>query len=679
MDPRKALLTGRNTERPLTKAVRGPVNTMVKTSAGDTAEASIDPYYFRLLWQRRWLIVTCVVIFLAFGAFQVRRTVPVYTSVAVIKYEPSGARVVDFGERSSILYQRDEIKTAVELIQSPAIAKKVIYELNLNKLEVQSQTPSPMESLRNFFRDRMLDMRDLIVSYKQPDLDPEIASEQSQTAALLKRLDVVQRIETKLVEISVRSNDPKRAKLIVDTFCDKFIEYMTEDKKQRFGYARSYLNDQVDIYKKKLQSSEKALFDLSNQSDLTVMDDTRRIAIETLTTLTSEIESMKNERALLEAEDKANETGVSRLADLEKSSELFKNLANKKSELIIAQIQMASQNEPGYQPLILLDRAIESIDQQIKQAVEEQSATTKGKLVITQEKLESLQKRLKEQQENVNEIEKQMIPYREAQREIDSTKSIFNSLLMQYNQLEVSDDIKPDNVTIVSRGDIPTYPTSPNVTRMLGLFALFGLFIGSGIVLGLNWLDRSVKNPAIIEAMLNLASLGFIPFMKTTRNGGFFKTARSGRSVVLLDPHSKKPDAEAFRYLRTSIQYSSAEHPPQVMLITSCFPQEGKSTVSSNLAIFFAERGQKTIIVDADLKRPNVHKVFEVSRMPGVSDVLTGQCELEAAILQSKVENLHILPAGLSTPSPITLLESQAMADLIASLRTRYTTIILDS
>lgn len=638
----------------------------------------LDPRYLRLLWQRRWLIAACVIVFLALGALQVKRSTPVYTSKAVLKYEPATAQIVNFGgERSTILYQRDEIKTAVELIKNPSLADAVLKSLG-GPVSQQLEDSSPIASARDFLWNALSFLRSQIVSYEAPSIDQKLAGEQSAAMALLSKITVTQRLDTKLIEIFVRSNDPTRAARIADEFCNQFIESISRERNERFVVSRAFFMQQIDLTKARLEQAEKELFDLSGQSDLRVMTESRNIAIETLTNLSSEIERQKNELALLEAESKATDVETARALILS-DSELFRKLVDRRVEALVEKIKLESINEPDFQPLVLRKKEIEAIDQQLEDAASQTQKAKAGKLAIARMKLESLQHRLVEAQDRVNQIENEMVPYRLKQREIEAAREIFNAVLTQSKQLEVNDEGKLSNVTVVSRATIPTFPTSPNVTRTLALFALFGLFCGAGIVLTLNWFDRSVKDPAQVEALLELPSIGFVPFMKVTRNGGLFRSSKAGRPVVLLEPESKKTEAEAFRYLRTSVQYSSADHPPQVLLVTSCFPQEGKSTVSANLSILFAERGQKTLLIDADLKRPSVHKIFQITKMPGLSDVLTGQCELENAIVRSEQYNLDILPAGLPTPSPITLLESQAMSDLIGSLRSRYTTIILDS
>lgn len=660
--------------------------------SGNKESLSVSPeiIYLRLLWHRRWIILFCVLIFAGLGAFQTKRTTPVYTSEATIKFEPSTTSIVDFGERSTLLYQRDEIRTAVQMIRSPKVAIRVLARNSPGQKERAIQQggvkeSSPLQDLKDGAKDILKNVRQFIVSYKTPELDEKKLQEQNSIQSLLASVIVLQQVDTKLITIRVRANDPSLAKRTADAFCEEFIGVMNEEKLDSVAYIRDYITKQIEDTKVKLTQAEQELYNYSMKgedevraSDIRILNESRDLAITTMGALTAEVENQKNAVALLEAE--LNAIGASEDSRLVtfKSDPAVAALISRRTELLIDKQKLEAENKPGFQPMTRLDQEIAGIDKLLGDMEKSFDQSKSGALKIAQEKLKSLETRLQEQQAAVNKIEEKMIHFRVLQREVDATRDVFTTLVDQFKRMEVNDEVKPSNVTVVSEGSLNAVPTEPNVTRTLWMFSLVGLLFGAALVLALNFLDRSVKNPEVIERNLGLPSLGFIPMLKTARRGGILQGLKQ-RRVTLLTAQGKTPEAEAFRYLRTSLQYSSADRPPQAILVTSCFPQEGKSTVAANLALSFAERGTKTLLVDADLKRPMAHRIFEISKQPGVSDVLATQTDLDQAVVATQIENLHVLPAGFTTPSPITLLESKAMVDLIARLRTQYGVIVIDS
>lgn len=663
-----------------------PSNQQFKTippTGSSTSEQEPDfRHYLRILFHRRWLILFVLLIFMLLGAFQLRRSEPIYYSVALLKFEPRANQdIVDFGERSSMLYQNDEIATAVQLIRNPTIAERVLDSLAEKGMKAPApvEDSSPLSKLQNAFNSVLGGMRGLLVTYKAPVNTPEEQTKlkrQSAVKNLLDSLQVAQRIDTKLIEVGFSSGSPKTAAIIANEFCNQYIISLNDDKNQAIQVARKFLDQQMVETKQRLVTAEKNAQDYSGQSDLRVMDENMNIAIKSMTDLTQEVETTRNTIALLEAENKAAQSPESRVLLL-KDDAYFKDLQKKRSELEILVNSLRAVNEQKFPELDRASRELSGIKEKMEEATNDVVSSTATKLQVEQTKLAALEARLEEQKAKTRALETQMIEYRVLAREVDTSQAVFTNVMEGYKRLQVTSTIQPSNVTVASLAQQPTLPASPNVKRTMILFILLGLCSGMGLALVLHWADRSVKNPTIVEETLGLPTLGFVPFFEGSKKLGLF--GKTSRREMLLSAESKGPQSEAFHYLRTSIQYSSASHAPQALLVTSCLPQEGKSTISSNLSVFFASRGKKTILIDADLKRPMAHNMFGVAKIPGLSDVLTGQAPLSKAIVTTEFPNLDVLPAGLSTPSPINLLESAAMTDLIERLREEYSTIILDS
>jgi capsular exopolysaccharide synthesis family protein len=209
---------------------------------------------------------------------------------------------------------------------------------------------------------------------------------------------------------------------------------------------------------------------------------------------------------------------------------------------------------------------------------------------------------------------------------------------------------------------------------ILGL--LVGLLLGLGAVFFLEYLDQTIKSAADIERTLGLPVLGLIPLepkLDSATNG-----KRAPITVVSSLP-STDPAAEAYRALRTNVTFVGAEKPIQLLVVTSPGPAEGKSTTAANLALMLSRGGSRTLLIDADLRRPGLHRAFGLVQEPGLTDILVSKADVREAVRPGVAENLDLLPAGLLPPNPAELLGSQAMQQLLSTLRHEYTYILLDT
>lgn len=655
-----------------------------RRAADPEADSLIDMSQVRLLWNRRYTIVAITVVFVGMGIFQANRTAPVYTSEALLRYEPASGQIIDFGERSTMIYQRDEIRTAVQLIKTPAVAEAVLDAIGTGDAPPASETErSPLSIAREFLSSAQRKARGLIVGQHAGPEPTERLQRQNAARGLLSAVDVRHRPDTKLIEVRASTNTPQGAERLCREFCNQFIRSVNDQKRSSSSYARDYIAQQIEETKARVEREEKALYDYGGQSDLRIVEESRSIAIKTLTNLEEQIQAARNSIALMEAEtsaDVARTTARQRLA--QDGSAPTTALLQKKNDLRLQLAELEANNTPEYPPLKSLRRQFAELDRQITAAEEEYiNAAVKSReseLAAERRRLEALENRRAADKKALDELEARMIRFRVLQRDVESTRQILEALLNQFNRLEVTNDVSVSTVSVEAPASIPTVPSSPNVTRILGSFGIFGLALGIGGILLLNRLDRSVRNPTAVEEALALPTLGYVPFLGPSQVGSFLRRQKNTRRY--LPPYPKDFAAgasDAFRYLRTSIDYSSPGL--GVVVVTSCNPSEGKSTVAANLAVFYAERGTRTLLIDADLKRPTGHDIFELSRMPGVSDVLAGKTPVQEAIRPSRFERLDVMPAGLAPPSSITLLESPEMAELLKGLRGSYGMIVIDS
>jgi len=249
----------------------------------------------------------------------------------------------------------------------------------------------------------------------------------------------------------------------------------------------------------------------------------------------------------------------------------------------------------------------------------------------------------------------------------------------------VAAGLRSNNFRIVDVARVPAAPSEPNLPRNLAFALALGLTTGIGLAFVLEGLDNTVRTPDQAEAISTLPSLGMIPLGSRSRaelpNGKRLALAASKEAVELVTLERPKSQmAESYRALRTSLLLTSLGRPPQMILVTSALPGEGKSTTSLNAAIVLAQKGARVLLMDTDLRRPTLHKTLGMGPRDGLSNVLTGSASLAEAIVPSGLlPNLALLPAGTPPPNPAELLASSQMQELLVQLRGQFDHIVMDT
>jgi len=292
---------------------------------------------------------------------------------------------------------------------------------------------------------------------------------------------------------------------------------------------------------------------------------------------------------------------------------------------------------------------------------------------------------LQKQKQEANRLNENAIDYTLLKRDVDSNRQLYEGLLEKLKQAGVTAGLKSTNFRIVDAARSPNAPVEPNIPRNL-LFALvLGITSGVGLAFLLEGMDNTVRTTEQAQMISALPSLGMIPLGSKSRNNGNGAgrlALTSSREVVELvtqvRPQSQM--AESYRALRTSLLLSSLGAPPKVIMVTSARPQEGKTTTAINSAIVLAQKGVRVLLVDADLRRPSVHKTLGMGPRSGLSNVLTGNATLEQAIAPSPIlPNLFVLAAGSPPPNPAELLASSNMKDVLNELREQFDHVVIDT
>ena len=253
----------------------------------------------------------------------------------------------------------------------------------------------------------------------------------------------------------------------------------------------------------------------------------------------------------------------------------------------------------------------------------------------------------------------------------------FDNLQSEFQLARISESVDAGRVQFIDEATLPTFAISPNRKRAITYSALVGLMLGFALAFALDRLDDSVKSPDELRDQMELPMLGLIPAIRAERGSRRAADSTAGRLITHADPRS--PVAEAYRSMRTNLAFARAQQSPQAIVVASPGPSDGKSTTVANLAITFAQQGQRTLLIDADLRRAVLDKAFGTPRSPGLTEVIIGEATFDEAVHETAVPNLSLVGSGRFPPNPAELLGSVRMQEILLEAKARFDVVLLDS
>jgi len=641
--------------------------------------------YLRILVKRKWVIIVCLVSIFSVVAIASLKTTRVYQASGTIAINKPDT-TLNFQNSTTLsldYYDPSELDTEVKILQSDLLAMQVIRELNLDRNpEIAGQAPPPPSSSLDLAADPL-------------QSDPARAA--AMVGGFKGNLRVTLSPNTRIIEVQYRSPDPQMAASIVNTLMQTYIENNFKARFESTMQASDWLSKQLVDLQMKVETSQEKLVRYQKEHEIVGADEKQNITMEKLDELNKELTRAESERMDKEALWRLMESGdqdaiASSASSIEESdgggqsgSALLTNLRAKEADLKIQAAELRTQFGPSFPKLKELNNQLTEIDSQLQAELKKVVAKVKGQYTTALHREEMLHDALEKQKQEANKLNESAIEYTLLKRDVDTNRQLYEGLLQKLKEAGVAAGLKSNNFRIVDIARPPTYPIEPNIPRNL-LFALaLGLATGVGLAFLIEGLDNTVRTTEQAQLISGVASLGMIPLgSKSAREGPNPKRlviATSKEAVELVTqvrPQSQM--AESYRALRTSLLLSNLGAPPKVVMVTSALPQEGKTTTSINTAVVLAQKGVRVLLIDADLRRPSIHKTLGMGPHSGLSNVLTGSTTLEHAITRTVIlPNLFVLPAGTPPPNPAELLASSNMRDVLNQLREQYDHIVIDT
>jgi len=671
------------------------------SSAGISPEPELDlRRFFQVLRRRRFLAIGALLTSLVVGILVTIRAPRIYRAAAIvfIDLNPpevlSGVREVYALGSADYWNSKEYFETQYRVIRSRPVAERVALSLGL--------TGPALTGALNAAGDESLVARasgDPLLGLT-PELKSKLAMVgldhlQSREAILaaLEKLDAPAMIQgrvmvdpikdSRLVDIAVEDTDPARAAMLANAVADAYIEVNLDQKTDMTRSAVDWLSDQMHDLKTKLESSELALHDFKKDHDIVSvsMEDRQTMAAQTLSQLNGSLSAVHADRLALESRrnqiKKAIDAGAAADTVEEVSkNQLIQSLKGSRAQLKAEESDLGLRYTDDHPKLVAVREKLGLINSELKVEIEKVIA---GLDQDYQAKLEN-ETRLKQAIEEVKvealELNREEIGYSRLKREKDNNQALYEMVLKRQKEADLSQMLKVNNVRKLEAARVPEAPIRPNVRNNLLAALLLGALGGFGLALLVDHLDNTVKTQDQVEAILELPLLGIVPTIRASKDDKNGDPTARDRFIV---EHPRSSVAECSRTIRTNLLFMATERPAKKLLVTSSGPREGKSTTVINLAITMALSGSRSLLVDSDMRRPRLHKSFNLSNETGLSSLIAGNARLDQAIVASGVERLDLLPCGPIPPNPAELLHTDAFKNLLAQLEGRYERIWFDS
>lgn len=633
--------------------------------------------YWRVLLRRKWTAITfflVVVTTVMVGTFLM---VPIYRASVTIKIDKENPNVLKFKDVYEVEGgDENYYQTQYKILKSRNLAKRVIRYAKLD------QNPEFAASAKTVSKNSP----DIIDSTENKRLNTVTTESEIITQGLidgfLGRLTVEPLQKSRLVKVSFDSQSPATAAEVANTVAKSFTDFNFESKFDATQQAREWLMKQLDDMKASVEKAEESLNRYAAANGIVFVapptGGDQKTTQSGMDLITSKLAQMSTNLVQATSERLSREALYREVQSGNLESSLVINnpaiqVMRKDYAAVLAEYsKLLTLYKPEYPQMVRLKEQINQsktrLDEETKNIVagikaEYETAVKKenySRAVMDQYKTEALK------------LNEKMVQYQILKRETETNNELYNGLLQRLKEIGVTASLTASNIQVLDRAEVPRTPFKPSKRKNLMIALLIGLFGGAGLAFFVEYLDNTVKTPDDIEKGVALPSLGLVPDLMKNAD-------RSATSMIAFED-KKSPLSEAYRSIGTYIQFSSAGRPPRTMLITSARAGEGKTTTVVNTAITMAHSYGKGLIIDADLRKPQVHKVFGVDNANGLSAFLTGNIEVgNGLIQQTKIENIDVITAGIIPPNPSELLSSSRMRDLINEMLLIYAFVIIDS
>lgn len=631
--------------------------------------------YIEVLIRRKWLVIAMLFLtFISTFIFSLAAQKQ-YVASGTIQVSPESYKVTKFEDVVDQRVRTEEfVTTQVTLLKSKALAQRVIDALDLrNHPEIvgdDAATPGPVARLKTYIGSFIKKSE----NESSERLPMESVIEEKRIIDFIQEnLKVTPQRDSMIINISFMSPSRQLSQSIVNELMAQNVDWKMDQNVESSAKAREYLMKQIDRAKINLEKAEEQQSRFARQAGIVSMDSRINSIYRQLEDINASLGQAEAELIVRQtAYEQALEDGVESLPQI-LNSKLINDLKTEYAKLRSEYENQIVTFHEDYPDVRTLKSRMESIEAQI--AVESMKIfnSIKHDYLALKRRVESFEQKMAEKKQQAMELNEQAIQYNIMVREVETNKAIYLSLLERAKEIESMAGISPANIQVVDQAGLPIFPDKPNVRRNLLLAIVLGMVNGIGMVFLIEYFTDTITNPDQISERFQIAILGMIPLEKEASGNRLER-------IFVNEPHAAM--SEAFRTTKVSIQLSGSGSNAKCIAVTSTAPGEGKTTIAANLSQAFAGNGEKVLLIDADLRKPRLHKVFPtasaVNNGNGLSTFLAGVID-SGFIAKTSIENLYLIPSGMIPPNPVELLAANRFSQLLKKAVERFDRIIIDA
>jgi succinoglycan biosynthesis transport protein ExoP len=629
----------------------------MKSDDYSAAEEEVNPpvqtvdwqEYYHAVRKRLWMVILCVVLGGIGAAIYMNGQRQTFQARSVLFIEQEQSRVLEKVQsvREDQILSLDMINTVVDLLRSFPFAERVATRLKLNADPrfLTGLTDKPAASLTAD------DAAAMLVGHVTPSYRPK----------------------TRLIDIIVSHPDPAVAIELANAYADEYLRYGFDQRADANKAANQFLLDEAERLRKQVRVSEEAMQSFRVRERSASLEDMQQASETKLTEESREMTDLENKLFQLNSDLKAASAKPGDVESLlrlpsvaaqPRVAEMNQAIDDTERQFTLLK-QRYRAKHPSY---IAVQTQLDSLQRNRSELLSDVVGLLRGERQRLQAQYDDLKSAKDQQENNLLSITGKSVEYNDKKRELETNKAMYNAVLARVAEIDVTKGMTDSQVKIQEHA-AGAAPIMASIPKVYAMGVLLGLAAGVAIALGCHFLDQSVKTVDQAEFLAGVPVLAAVPR----------KTSSSPRSLDVVADRGGVV-AESFRSLRATLAMPVHADERRIFLFASALPSEGKTFCSSNFAATLAQQGFRTLLIDGDLRRPMVSRIFfGENRQPGLSEILAGQAKFAEAILESKIDGLSILTAGLRGPNPSELLASPGLQEVFKQALLAYDRVVIDT